>query len=357
MGVALYDYQIDAVKRLRSGSILCGGVGSGKSRTSLSYYFFIECKGRVPLNGDQVVKHMENPKDLYIITTAKKRDSGEWENECSLFTLSTDRALSFDNVKVTIDSWNNIGKYTNVCNAFFIFDEQRVVGSGSWVKSFIQISKKNHWILLSATPGDTWMDYIPVFIANGYYKNRTHFCREHVVFNRFTKYPKVDKYINVQRLINIRNHILVCMDYQKANQITTTYETVDYDILTYDKIALEKWNVETQRPIKNKAEWCAALRRLVNTDPSRIAATKQEIINNPKLIIFYSYDYELELLRKLCKSMDVPFAEWNGHKHMPIPSSACWVYLVQYQSGAEGWECIDTDTILFYSYNLQDVCH
>ncbi len=345
MGVLLDSYQIDAVNRLRSGSILCGGVGSGKSRTALSYYLFKECKGRVPLNGDKIFKPMENKKDLYIITTAKKRDSGDWERECSMFTFEA------NDVKVIIDSWNNIKQYCNICNAFFIFDEQRVVGSGEWVKSFLQIAKKNHWILLSATPGDTWLDYIPVFIANGFYKNRSEFIREHVVFNRFAKFPKVDKYVNVNKLIFFRNSIMVCMDYKNKHDIHTDYIKVEYDQNIYDNVVETRWNIYTQKPIKNKSEYLQVLRKIVNSDPKRLEATEELIKEVPRLIIFYNYDYELDSLRKLCRSLDVIFAEWNGHKHMPIPNSSKWVYLVQYTAGAEGWECTTTNTILFYSLN------
>lgn len=351
MGLPLDDYQLDAVKRLRPGSILCGGVGSGKSRTALVYYVMVECSGVCPINDNNNAAPMKNKKDLYIITTAKKRDSGDWEKECGFFTLTTDRALGYYDVNVTVDSWNNIGKYTNVCNAFFIFDEQRVVGNGSWVKSFLQITKKNHWILLSATPGDTWLDYIPVFIANGFYRNRTEFIRCHVVFKRFCKYPQVEQYINVQRLINIRNRILVDMDYKNPHKITTDYEKVSYDKSLYKVLTDDYFNVYTNAPIRNKSEWLQAVRRLVNCDESRIEKVKEKIFENPKLIIFYNYDYELELLRNLCKSIEVPFSEWNGHKHMPIPDKPNWVYLVQYTAGAEGWECTDTDTILFYSLN------
>ena len=171
-GISLRDYQLDAVNRMKNGCILCGGVGSGKSRTALAYYFFQE--GGELLNnvcGDNYIPMEDPPKDLYIITTARKRDTKEWEGELSPFLLSTHREVSLYSNKVIVDSWNNIGKYIAVTNAFFIFDEQRVVGSGAWVKAFLKIAKSNEWILLSATPGDTWEDYIPVFIANGFYKS------------------------------------------------------------------------------------------------------------------------------------------------------------------------------------------
>ena len=73
------------------------------------------------------------PKDLYIITTAKKRDTLEWEGELSPFLLSTNPDVNLYQNKVVIDSWNNISKYKDITDAFFIFDEQRVVGSGTWV--------------------------------------------------------------------------------------------------------------------------------------------------------------------------------------------------------------------------------
>lgn len=174
-GVTLYDYQLDAINRMKIGCILCGGVGSGKSRTSLAFYY--------RLYGGQIntkeYARMTEPPDLYIITTARKRDTGEWDEELAHFYMSTDPELDIYEHSVTVDSWNNIEKYVGVKNAFVIFDEQRVVGSGKWVKSFLKIAKENEWILLSATPGDCWTDYIPVFIANGFFRNRTEFNNQH----------------------------------------------------------------------------------------------------------------------------------------------------------------------------------
>lgn len=346
MAIELRDYQLDAVHRMKNGCILCGGVGSGKSRTSLAYYFTQE-GGCI-----QPYSPMKKPRDLYIITTARKRDDLEWDEELVPFLLSTKpENNSLYKNKVVIDSWNNIGKYADVKGAFFIFDEQRVVGSGAWVKSFLKIVRWNDWILLSATPGDTWQDYIPVFIANGFYRNRTEFCREHIVYSRFSKYPKVDRYVNTGRLIRLRNEILIDMDFER--QTISHHEDVftEYDILQYKTAMRDRWDPFKNEPIKQASDLCYVLRRIVNSDESRQVALLELFEKHPRMIVFYSFDYELDILKGLHYGDSVEVAEWNGHRHEPVPSGRRWVYLVQYAAGAEGWNCIETDTIVFFSQN------
>lgn len=345
-GISLYDYQLDAVSQMHNGCILCGGVGSGKSRTSL-YYYFTQQGGEL-----NPYSPMKKPKDLYIITTARKRDTLEWEGELVPFLLSTDpKKNTLYRNKVVIDSWNNIKKYSNVDGAFFIFDEQRVVGSGAWVKAFLKISRVNEWILLSATPGDTWQDYIPVFIANGFYKNKTEFTREHIVYSRFTKYPKVDRYINTGRLIRLRDRILVNMDFKRLTESHHEDVYVKYDISKYKDAGKLRWDPFKNEPIINAAGLCYVWRKIVNTDESRQVALLEIFEKHPRMIVFYNFDYELDILKGLCYGDEVEIAEWNGHAHQPIPSGKEWVYLVQYNAGSEGWNCIKTDTIVFFSQN------
>lgn len=345
MPVKLYDHQKQALANMRNGCILNGGVGSGKSITSLAYYFTQQGGKLDPYSPMKVTR------DLYIITTARKRDTKEWEGELAPFLLSTHPEVNKYKNKVVVDSWNNIGKYTDVFNAFFIFDEQRVVGSGSWVKAFLKICKVNDWILLSATPGDTWMDYVPVFLANGFYKNKTEFIREHVVYSRFSKFPKVDRYINTGRLVRLRNNILIDMDFARKTVPHHEDVFVNYDTTTYKSIFKDRWNIFENCPIKNASELCYLLRKIVNSDISRQVALMEIFEKHPKMIVFYNFDYELEILKGIYYGPDVEIAEWNGHKHQPVPKSSKWVYLVQYTAGAEGWNCITTDTIVFYSQN------
>ena len=348
MGIELRDYQLDAVNKLHNGNILCGGVGSGKSRTALAYYFK-ECGGGL---GETYIP-MTDPINLYIITTARKRDTLEWENELCPFLISTDTEASYygDRLKVVIDSWNNIIKYKEVKGAFFIFDEQRVVGSGTWVKSFLKITKENKWILLSATPGDTWSDYIPVFIANGFYRNRTEFNSEHVIYSRFTKYPKIDRYINTGRLIRLRNSILVDMDFKRETISHHEDVYVQYDISKYKDTMRNRWDPYNNEPIMNASGLCYILRRIVNEDISRQTALLELFDKHPRMIVFYNFDYERDILKGLYYGEDVEITEWSGHAHQPIPTCKSWVYLVQYTAGCEGWNCIKTDTIVFYSQN------
>lgn len=351
MAINLYEHQKEAIGKLRSGSILVGGVGSGKSRTALAYYFSIECEGKIKTNEKGGFAPMKKPKDLYIITTARKRDTLEWEEECCHFLLSTKRELCINNVGVFVDSWNNVAKYSNVKNAFFIFDEQRVIGNGTWVKAFLNIAKNNHWLLLSATPGDTWLDYVPVFIANGYYKNRTAFFRRHVVYNNFSKYPKVEKYLEIGYLMKLRSSILVTMNYNKRTISHDKTVNVVFDKNLLDTVLFKRWNVYEQKPIKTISEVCYLMRKVVNSDSSRLFALETLLKSHPKAIVFYNFDYERDLLLQLGANIGIPTAQWNGHKHERIPITDQWMYIVQYAAGAEGWNCIETNTIIFFSQN------
>ena len=347
----LRDYQLEAIGKMKNGCILNGGVGSGKSLTSLSYYYLQNGGSLEFLSGKDYIPMPNPPKDLYIITTARKRDTFEWEGELSHFLLSThDELNKYDN-KVIVDSWNNIQKYKDVEDAFFIFDEQRVVGSGAWVKAFLKITKKNQWILLSATPGDTWSDYIPVFIANGFYKNKTEFMREHAVFSRFSKYPKIEKYIGTGRLIRQRREILVDMKFERET-VQHHYDIyVEYDNKLYKDVMKRRWDIWNDEPIINASGLCYVLRKIVNSHESRSTKLLELFETHQKMIVFYNFDYELEILKSLYFGEGVIVAEWNGHKHEPTPTGNQWVYLVQYTAGAEGWNCITTDTIVFYSLN------
>ena len=344
----LEDYQLDAISRLQTGSILCGGVGSGKSRTALAYYFMQE-------GGEVISTYLPmraKPRDLYIITTARKRDTLEWEGELAPFLLSTHPEQNqFYGNTVVVDSWNNIQKYVDVEDAFFIFDEQRVVGYGAWTKAFLKICEKNDWILLSATPGDTWTDYIPVFIANGFYRNKSEFNREHVVFSRYTKFPKVEKYLNTGRLIRLRDRILVDMDFKRKTVSHHDDIYVRFNVSKYKDVIKNRWDPYKQEPIQQAGALCYVLRRIVNEDVSRQVTLLELYEKHPKMIIFYNFDYELDILKGLYYGSEVEIGEWNGHKHNPVPSGKRWIYLVQYTAGCEGWNCITTDTIVFYSQN------
>lgn len=344
----LYDFQMEAIGKAFNGCVFNGQVGSGKSRTGLFFYFkeqggWIDEKGYIP---------MKNPKDLYIITTAMKRDKKEWEGELIPFQMYLKPELNRYKHKIVIDSWNNVKKYIDVNDAFFIFDEQRVVGSGTWVKSFLKIAKNNGWIMLSATPGDTWMDYVPLFIANGFYKNRTEFIREHVQYDPYCKnFPKIKGYYNTGRLIRLRDKILIDMDFKRPTVQHHEDEFCSYDIGKYKDVMRNRWDPFKNEPIQQASSLCYILRRIVNSDESRQVRLLELLENHPKSIIFYNFDYERDILLNLVYPEGTEIAEWSGHAHQPIPTGDKWVYLTQYTAGCEGWNTITTDTIIFYSQN------
>ena len=322
--VSPLPHQEEVLGKLKSGSVLHGTVGSGKTLTSLFYY---------------LERHSD--KKLYVITTAKKRDDKDWEEEAALVGITD----------IVIDSWNNIKKYSHIHGAFFIFDEQRAVGYQTWAKNFISICLKNHWLMLTATPGDVWMDYVPLFIANGFYRNKTDFVNQHVEYDRFVKYPKVKRYHNEGRLIRLRQQILVPMASPRKTKRIRKIAYSKYDVEKYKTVSEKRWNVFTDLPIGNASEHVQVLRKIVATDPSRLFHARWVIDVHEKLIVFYNYNYELDILKALCEELNKPYAQWNGHKHDKLPETDEWAYLVQYTAGAEGWNCIETNVMLFYSFN------
>lgn len=350
MPFVLEPFQLDAVHRLKKGCILNGGTGSGKSLTGLSYYYLQNGGSEEYLLGGEYTP-MKNPRDLYIITTAQKRDKLEWQGELIHFYMYTDPEYSMYQNKVIVDSWNNISKYRKVYGAFFLFDEDRVKGNGEWVKSFLDITRKNDWIILSATPGDKWTDYIPVFVANGFFKNKTQFNREHVIFSPYVKYPKVQRYFGTKKLQKLRDQILVNMDFARKTVQHHIDVSCEYDQYLYKSTLKNRWDPFNKKPFKDAAGLYYGLRKIVNSDVSRENALLALLKVHNKVIVFYNFDYELDILREALKRKDIPFAEYNGHKHEPIPETDRWVYLVNYMAGAEGWNCTETDAMIFYSQN------
>lgn len=324
MAYNLYPHQEEALDKIRSGSILNGGVGSGKTITSLVFY-----------------KKNYSHLPLYVITTAKKRDTGDWEEDAFKVGVEIQR----------VDSWNNITNYININNAFFIFDEQRVVGYSTWGKAFIKIARANKWILLTATPGDTWIEFMPVFIANNFYRNKSDFIDKHVEFDQFVKYPKIKKYHNVGMLMKHRNDILVPMHFERKTKRHRQYIKSQYDQKLYDVIRKDRWNPFEEKPIESGPELMTSLRKVTATDKDRQFNAKVLMDIHDKIIVFYNFNYERDILISIVNELGREYAEWNGHRHEEVPNTDRWIYLVQYTAGAEGWNCISTNVILFYSLN------
>lgn len=332
MPLELMEHQKEVLPHLSSGKILYGGVGSGKSVTVLAWYMKELGPEAVP---------------IYIITTAKKRNSLEWEKEGAMLGIGQTEDTTVAGV-MTIDSWNNIKKYEDVEDAFFVFDEQKVIGTGSWVKSFIKIARKNTWILCSATPGDTWLDYAPVFIANNYYKNISEFRQKHVLYEPFSRYPKIKTYLNETKLQLLRNEVLVEMPYYHENKREVNWIEVGHDKKLFDTVYKERWNPFEDKPVKDASELFRLMRRVVNENDQRLDMVRWVMKMHPKIIIFYNFNYELDMLRGLA-SDGIEVAELNGHKKDEVPLSGSWLYLVQYVAGAEAWNCIETDAMILFS--------
>lgn len=343
----LYPHQKEALKKMFNGCLLNGGTGSGKSRTGI-YYFFSKYGGKIDKDGYTPMR--PNPPDLYILTTAKKKSDKEWEGELVPFGLYPDpktKRTRYGN-KVVIDSWQVIKKYEDVKDACFIFDENKINGKGVWAKAFLKITKYNRWIILSATNGDKFEDYATVFIAHGFFKNRTDFSNAHLIYSRYSKFPQIIGYRDELYLYRLRDSLLIDMDFERHTKQLHEDISCSYNISAYRDVMRKRWNPYTDEPITQASALCYVLRRIVNSDSSRQVALLELLEDHPKAIIFYSFDYELDILLNLGYMEGTKIAQYNGHVHEPIPDGDRWVYLVNY-SAAEAWNSIQTDTVIFFS--------
>lgn len=195
------------------------------------------------------------------------------------------------------------------------------------------------------------MDYIPVFIANGFYKNKTQFLKRHVVFSPHVDFPKVERYLEEDLLRETKDFITIPMKFDRSTTRHHEWCKLDYDQEKYDTVWTKRWDIFKNEPIKNHPAACYLIRRVVNSDPSRLEAVAKIKKKHERLIIFYNFNYELDSLLEFLVEHKIPHAQWNGHKHEPIPDTNEWVYLVQYNSGSEGWNCVSTNAIIFYSQN------
>lgn len=333
----LYDYQLDAVKRLKTGKVLCGRVGSGKSLTALYWWHTKVCGGSF-----QPWRPRQKKVKLYIITTAKKREDREWQSDALPFLPEED--------EIVVDSWQNIKKYIAVTGCCFIFDEQKTVSTGTWSKNFVYITKHNKWIMLSGTPGDAYKDYLALFIANGFVKNKTEFNSNYVKFARFSKYPKIEGYYNVEQLESWRRQILVVMkDHRKIRKI---FKDVfcEYDRELYLKAVKLKRDVFTDEPCMDAGHLCRVLRKIVNSDLDRIKKLDELLDKHHKAIVFYNFNFERDMLREYAERTGILYSEYNGERHESAPIGDKWIYAVQYVS-CEGWNLTTTDTVIFFSQN------
>lgn len=349
MAIELKPHQEKVLHQIRNGSILNGGTGTGKTITALTYFVEKVCGGRNRV-GEPLVD-MKQARDILVFTTVKKRDDLDWQKEAAWFGIGGDEDASWGGVKITVDSWNNIAKYQDVKGYFIIFDEQRLVGNGAWVKAFHKMAKNNLWILLSATPGDSWIEFAPVFVAHDFFKSRAEFIEKHVIYKRYSKFPKIEKYYDTGPLIKMRRQVLVDMPYDRHTKRHEKHLIVHHDKARFDEIHKKRWHVFEERPLKDVGEMFAVMRQLVNRDPDRLATVMKLSEQHPRLIVFYNFNFELDMLRTLAGTLGIESAEWNGHKHEPVPTGDRWLYLVQYTAGNEGWNCITTDAMVFYSLN------
>ena len=172
---------------------------------------------------------------------------------------------------------------------------------------------------------------------------------EHIVYDRYAKFPKVSKYLNERKLNRLRDTILIDMKFDRHTVQHHHDITTEFDRKKYKEVMKNRWDPYKEQPIEQASGLCYVLRHIVNEDKTRAEAILDIYKKHPRLIIFYNFTYERDILIDLDYGEGVEVAEYNGLTHQPIPTGDKWVYIVNYMAGAEGWNSIQTNAIAFYS--------
>lgn len=324
--ITLRSYQQDAVEALLNGKhIVVASCGVGKGFISLEW-----ARGTKKSN-------------VLVITQASKVKSNDFVEEAKLLDEKWYNSQS----SFTVVSWNSLAKWLkehqseNFADYAIIADEiQRIKNYSTGMgKSFLKIASHTKcWAGFTATPGESWIQMMPYFVACGFVKHKTDFTNKFCVTQSFKGYIEIIGYNHEEVLNKWWSGITYFPDTKEMEKQlpSETHKVVHFKAPTgYAKVLKTKTRLDTDEFIDTSMAMCHYLRQLC-CSKEKVEWLKEFVESlDTSCVVFYTYIEEGEKIKEALKGVKI--WEINGKKH-DIPTADTIgkhdVVLAQWESGS-----------------------
>ncbi|MBL0992197.1 MAG: DEAD/DEAH box helicase [Escherichia coli] len=350
----LFDYQKEAIENFESKPLNLSDVGTGKSYMSIGSYVKSECsKLLIICLAPKVNDFVEDSEIFNLNVTALNK--GTKKNK-ELLSESNLVAISFES------SWRltELNKWVDK-DTFIIIDESHKVSvSKSKVTKFVMgLSKRAKYnYLCTATPVsngklENW--YPQLFISNVFRKPKKEFEQLFVIKQMrqmgSMRFMQITGYRNEHLLEQMIDEASVKYKRDKGylpeDYVYKTKKPAMYNKLK--KSRLYKDDNDLRVELDNSSKLFNSLRQVshgflngiskqVSKEPFERLDAILETHNNERVVIFYNYKWEAEMLKQLLDKLKRPYGEYNGSVKdlKPFKNNDNGVVLAQYKSASTG---------------------
>lgn len=372
--ITLFDYQKEAIENYKEKSFNLSDTGVGKTVMALGSFIESKCKKLLVIClAPKVVDFAEDGVLMNVDITPLNRGS---KKNKELLAESDKVAISFESVWRIPEFLKWVDEDT-----FIIIDEShKVANTSSKVTKYVmKLSKKaKYTYLCTATPisNGKYEQYYPQLKMLGVYNGTKKEYYNMFVDERMTRmggsqFMQITGYRNIDLLENMVNQCSVNYKrdkpYLPEDYVYKTKKPAMFNKLKKNR--MYKTDNGEVIELDNSSKLFNALRcvshgfllginKQVSKEPFERLQAILETHNNERVVIFYNYNIELEMLKQLLSKLKRPTSEYNGARKdlKEFKGKYNGVVLAHYKSASTGInDFVISNVMVFNSLPLSSI--